>query len=303
MNGKESIEKTIETINNMGEGFRFARDYVMRLALLLSGANPNLKIQSLTKNIVTTIQNDWNNIQSALVETTKFLTKIGLSGETITSYNATMPIVYYAYKGGSFKHEGSEKSVRKFLTVSMAKGLFGVASNRALYDTREAIKSIDCNSTIFSLDIFNKVVLTGGRNFGVTEYDIDYWLDNYEKGANTFVLLSLLYPHLKFNQVSFHQDHCHPYVAFENKTIKELNLPEEKVKEWKKKRNLLPNLQLLEGSENESKNKKPLVDWIAEGNNVEYLPEDVSFDFKDFEQFFERRREILKTELKKIFEV
>ena len=45
------------------------------------------------------------------------------------------------------------------------------------------------------------------RTFKVDEPDVDYWLDNYVIGQNTYVLSSLLYPKLKLSQVSFHQDH------------------------------------------------------------------------------------------------
>jgi hypothetical protein len=100
--------------------------------------------------------------------------------------------------------------------------------------------------------------------------------------------------------VSFHQDHCHPYVGFDNKNIKTSNLPQDVVGDWQSKRNLLPNLQFLEGTENEQKNKTPLKEWISEGNSIEYLPSGVSFDFIDFGVFFEKRRILIK---KKLFEI
>ena len=186
----------------------------------------------------------------------------------------------------------------------MAKRLFGVASNNALNSTRNTLKSINCKKTSFTLSLFNDVTLTGGRTFKVDEkMDIDYWLDNYEKGQNTYILLSLLYPNLKLSQVSFHQDHCHPYIEFDNKNIASLGLTQEKVADWQKKRNLLPNLQFLEGSENESKNKMPIKQWVANGNDFKYHPVGISLELKDFDIFFEKRRELIKKELKTIFEI
>ena len=76
--------------------------------------------------------------------------------------------------------------------------------NDALTKTRDALKDIDCKRTDFSLGLFSGVTLTGGRTFTVNSDDIDFWLDHYEKGPNTFVLLSLLYQNLKLSQVSFH---------------------------------------------------------------------------------------------------
>lgn len=132
---------------------------------------------------------------------------------------------------------------------------------------------------------------------------VELWLDNFEKGQNTYILLSLLYPNLKLSHVTFHQDHCHPFSKFDKKSLQELKLDDNKIKEWQKKRNLLPNLQFLEGSENESKNDTPLVDWVNEGNDFEYHPENVSLELKDFESFFDARRQLIKEELARIFEV
>ena len=115
--------------------------------------------------------------------------------------------------------------------------------------------------------------------------------------------MALLYPNYKLSQVAFHQDHCHPHVSFDDKNIAALGLPDEKVKEWQKKRNLLPNLQFLEGTENEQKNKTPLIQWVNEGNNFLYRPSGVSLELKDFEVFFNERRKLIKKELASIFGV
>ncbi len=299
--GKDNIENLLATMNSKGDGFQFSRDYLMRLCLVLVDANTNLKINSLTQDTIQKIRNNWNKINIALDSMSTMLSEIGICHENLTSYNATMPIAYYLFKGGKIKDKDAKKETRKFLSVSLAKRLFGVASNDALNSTRNALKDLDCKHTPFSLDLFASISLTGGRTFTVGESDIDYWLDTYEKGQSTFVLLSLLYPNLKLSQISFHQDHCHPYAGFENKVISSLGLTDEKVKEWQKKRNLLPNLQFLEGAENESKNKTPLIDWVKEGNDFEYHPSDVSLELTDFDEFFKQRRTLIKSELLSIF--
>ena len=108
---------------------------------------------------------------------------------------------------------------------------------------------------------------------------------------------------MKLSQVAFHQDHCHPYSGFSDANLKSLNLTAEKVKEWQKKRNLLPNLQFLEGTENESKNKTPLKEWVANNHDFDFHPTNVSLELQDFDTFFDERRKLIKKELKKNFEV
>ena len=158
----------------------------------------------------------------------------------------------------------------------MAKRLFGVASNDSLRSTRTALQAYDCKKDPFTLSIFDSVTLTGNRTFKVSETDIDFWLDNYTIGQNTYIILTLLYPSLKLSQVAFHQDHCHPYSSFGSNNLKSIGINESKKIDWQFKRNLLPNLQFLEGTENESKNKTPLIDWIYDGNSIEYMPQCVS---------------------------
>lgn len=301
--GRENVENLQKIMNSKGDGFDFSRDYLMRLALVLVDASTKLKIQSLSSKTVLDIRKNWGMIRKAAESLADVLADIGLSDETLTSYNATMPIAYYLYKGGKIKGDDSKKETKKFLSVAMAKRLFGVASDEALNNTRKALKDIDCVKTPFTLSMFSGVHLTGGRSFTVTKEDIEYWLDNYEKGQNTYVLLSLLYPNLKLSQVTFHQDHCHPYIGFDSKNIKHLGLSEDKVYDWQRKRNLLPNLQFLEGSENESKNKTPLKDWVESGHTFEYRPDGVSFDLKDFDYFFEDRRILIKKKLFELFEL
>lgn len=301
--GKDNIETLLATMNSKGDGFHFSRDFLMRLCLVLVDANTNLKINSLTNETIQKIRSNWALINSSLDSMSSMLASIGICNENLASYNATMPLAYYLYKGGEIKDANAKKEARKFLSVSLAKRLFGVASNDALNSTRNALKDLDCKHTPFSLGLFSSITLTGGRTFTVTENDIDYWLDNYEKGQNTYILLSLLYPNLKLSQVAFHQDHCHPYAGFETKAMKDLKLSEDVIKDWQRKRNLLPNLQFLEGSENESKNKTPLKEWVKAGNDFEYHPNGVSLELKDFETFFAQRRKLIKNELMKIFEL
>ena len=302
--GKNNIDSLLASINSKGDKFSFTRDYLMRLCLVLVDADTNLKVNSFSQTIVQKIRTNWDTISRSIDSMVEVLKDIGLCHEYLTSYNATMPIAYYIYKGGRIADSSSKQEVRKFLSVAMAKRLFGVASNSALNATRNTLRSINCATTPFTLSLFRTTTLTGGRTFTVSETeDIEYWLNNYEKGQNTYTILSLLYPNLKLSQVAFHQDHCHPFASFETRKLQKLQVPEVKITEWQKKRNLLPNLQFLEGLENESKNQTPLADWVAKGNDFAYHPQNVSLALEDFDAFFNARRNLIKEALKTIFDI
>jgi len=125
--------------------------------------------------------------------------------------------------------------------------------------------------------------------------------------------LSLLYPNLKFGQVKFHQDHIHPYSLFSEAKLKSYGIGQDKWDLWQKMRSQLPNLQLMEGLENMTKNKTPFKQWLhgtdAGGQpNVpdidkymadNYIPGDTCLELANFEEFFAKRRNILEIEIRK----
>lgn len=120
------------------------------------------------------------------------------------------------------------------------------------------------------------------------------------------MILSLLYPNLKYGQIKFHQDHIHPATLFTNHKLETYNIPIEKRELWKDIKDRLPNLQLMEGLENISKNKTLFKDWVNSTDNVKdivkykednYIDINISEEFYNFEEFYNKRREILRQKL------
>ncbi len=295
--GREEIEDLIKDINNKGNKFNFNKDFIMRTCLVLSGSPVNLKINSFKKDKITYIRVNFKDISNAIKKAVDSLVKLGYSTEMLSSQNALIPYIYYLYKGGNDKNI---TGLKKYLAVSQLKNLYGVASNAALTNTRAALETLNCKKVDFDITLFDSVILVGDRNFKLTEEDINSYMDK-EKGKYTFYILSLLYPNLKLDQIIFHQDHAHPYNAFEN--LDKNKLSKEQIELWKRLRDTLPNLELLEGSENESKNDMSLTDWIKKGNKVEYSDENESTDLYNFENYYNKRKENMITELKKIFDI
>lgn len=307
--GRRKVEELIETINKQKNSrFDFNIDFIMRTCLYLVCETSELMVENLTQENVDHIKNDWKNISESIKKAAELLTVFGFCTENLVSKNAVIPIVYYIYKRGvqNFTEKesaNSKKELKKYLVVAQVKQLFGAAGNSALSQTK---KALDENSDKFAkngfrLEYFKGLKFVAQRDFSVNDELLEGILD-YEKGsAYAFMILSLLYPHVKLDQWEWHQDHMHPYAQFSDSNLKKLGLAEDKIKDWQEKRNRLPNLQLLEGTENESKNDTDLKVW-AENNPgvVKYLPEGVSLDLENFDEFYEKRRELMKEELKKI---
>ena len=297
-NAREKIEELLKTINKYGEGYRFDNDFIMRTCLFLLDFSIYLKVETFKKDNVFKIKERFEDIKAAIITMVGFLDEWGFRSENIISYNATIPIVYYIFMGGKLDNK-SKDELRKYYIIAQLKQIFGTASNTALNNIRDIMKG---KTDKFEMTELQSLRFVGDRTFRFDEEEIDALFD-LEKGAYTFMVLSLLYPNLKFNKQTFHQDHMHPYNDFKDGNLEEKKIPKEKWEKWKIDRNKLANLQLLEGKENESKNDTPLADWLKikeNRENVKYLPENISYDLKDFETFMEKRKELMKEELKKI---
>ena len=300
---REKIDKLLSEINKMGEGFKFSNDFIMRTCLYVLNMSVTLKVETFKKDSVIKIKDKWDSIEKAIKQTVSFLNESGFNSENILSYVAVIPIVYYFYKGGELHKDDSESELRKYFVIAQLKQIFGTASNSALTSIREALKKAPSDS--FSMKNLENIRFTGDRNLRYTADEIDAMFDTYEIGAYTFMILSLLYPNLKYSQKGFHQDHMHPYSSFEEDKIKKLVIPldDSTKEEWKRRRNTLANLQLLEGRENESKNATPLVDWLKvkeNRENVKYLPVGISYELSNFDEFMEQRQKLMSDELKSI---
>lgn len=303
---RDEIDKLLSEINKIGEGYRFSNDFVMRACLYILDMSVSLKVETFKKDSVLRIQSSWDGIKSAIMESVLLFDEFGFNAENIISYVALTPVVYYRYHGGMFDAT-SKSELRKYIVLAQVKQIFGAASNSALTSIRDALKAYPADKFIMS-ELLN-VHFTGDRSLKYTPEEIDAVFDTYEKGAYTFMLLSLLYPNLKYGQKGFHQDHMHPFACFEGDKLDALVLPDgelisdEKKAEWRRRRNTLANLQLLEGRENESKNDTSLIEWMkntANAENAKYMPQNVPLDIAHFDQFLDERQKLMSETLKSI---
>lgn len=304
---REEIDNLLAFINKIGDHYSFTNDFVMRTCLYVMDFDITLKVELFSKDNVDKIRKNWDGIEEAIKDTVNLLNELGFNEDNIVAYNAVLPIVYYRYKKGkeAFKDDSVKLELRKFLVISQIKHIFGQSTSSALNTIRSKVAN---QSDRFDLKSLQDLSFAGERDLKFTQDDIEEWFETYEKNAYTFMILSLLYPNLKYSQKGFHQDHMHPYSSFEN-GLDNLKLPNgqtmdgNKISVWKHQRNTLANLQLLEGRENESKNKTSLEVWLNDPinrENVKYLPQKIDYSLNNFDQFLEKRKELMLNELKKI---
>lgn len=224
--GREEIDTLLSTINKIGDHYFFTNDYIMRTCLYVMDLPISLRVETFGKDCVNKIATEWSSIKEAIKDTVNLLNELGFNSENILSDNAVLPVIYYRYKYGTeaFKDDNDSKvrfEIRKYLVISQINHIYGQSTNTTLTTIRTELKK---HSEKFKLSFLQNLSFSGERNLRYSAEDIEEWFDEFEKGAFTFMLLSLLYSNFKYGQKGFHQDHMHPYSSFE-KGLDKITLP------------------------------------------------------------------------------
>jgi uncharacterized protein with ParB-like and HNH nuclease domain len=311
--GREKIEATQKLINAKGDKFNFGTEFLMRCCLVLTDAPVAYKVNSFKSDNVLKIQNEWGNIANSISKCVDLLVQFGFNSTLLTSHNAVILIAYYIYKGGDLS-KGSVENIRKYLIHALLNRIYSSSQEslisafrngvRELNSTGEQSKDYFLKMKQFDFDELLTVKLPSRKSLCIAESDLGDLLMS-KKGSTTFFLLSLLYPHLRFQDQAFDQDHIHPAAGFKKENLFKIGIPEEQHQYWLDYRDTVPNLQLLNDRWNKSKNATPLKIWMESlDESVQrtlkvdnYFPDDVRLEFCNFMSFYEKRKEILLNQL------
>ena len=175
---------------------------------------------------------------------------------------------------------------------------FQSGTTSKLQQMKSNINSYDYEITIEMLDQITDLRVTEGKIEDIL---------NAEKGSrvagDALYYLALDWKNKNFK---YEQDHLHPYDRFDGN--KPISVSMEDWRRWRGNRNRLPNLQLLEGRSNGSKNSMSLNDYYNDMNDEQrekfcvqaMIPEGVSLSIDHFEEFYNNRKEILAKRIKKL---
>ena len=255
------------------------------------------------------IEKNWDNISDSLKLSFILLKSFGYNKDNLSANTPVLPIALYILENNfdrkivtnsSFSED--RKLIKEWIIKSTLKGIFSGRDISA--NVREVILKSKSNN--FPLDeIKEELKKIPGKSINFSEDEIDNLLWS-EYGANTtFSILQLLYPTLDYKN-NFHIDHIYPRAKFNEKYLKKQGINIADLWYW----DCLPNLQLLDGSQNLEKTDKEFKDWLEEQDfskeerkdyfKKNYIPENIELTFKNYNEFFEKREELLLKQLKKI---
>ena len=308
---REEIIKFVHEIENIGNGFVFNKDFVLKSCLVLGDfTNIAFKVDNFNKANMLTIEGRWEEITRAIRLTISLIDAFGYDRETLTSNNALIPIAYYLLKKGtpqnfvqSSHFQQDRNKIQKWLTLSLLKRAFSGTPDNILRPLRQIIdKHAAENYDFFPLEAIIEEFRGKPKSLIFTEDDIETLFDNRYGSAYTFSTLALLYPTLDFKN-KFHVDHIFPKSFFKRRNLEKRGISEDKINVFIDEFNFLANLQLLEGIPNIEKSNKDFKEWLhstnpdsqARQNFMEknYIP-NVDLSFENFDVFINERTKLMK---------
>lgn len=310
---KQEIKDLISAVS--GKGFEISIDYIVKAILYLYHKSVKTEINSFTRDFCISIEDKWDSVYESILALFDLLRSFGLNASNLTSYNATLPILYYLHHKGfegdftnRIQFEDDRKSIKKWLLTVLLRRVFGGSSDGTLQQTRKAFTDdietsfIDKTKDFLSLDINSFI-----KGFGeIDDETLDELLNTQKDDKYAFAILSLLYPYLDYKNNDFHKDHLHADALYD--TLSE----ELKQKYSYKEYNSIVNLQMLDKNENESKGKMLLKDWVSQSCTTEDVKErflashlipDVDLDITNFDEFYQKRAALLKGRLKTLLNI
>jgi len=98
---REEITSFVDEINNIGEGFEFDKDFVLKSCLVLSDLTDiAFKVDNFSNKNMAIIEKKWEEIERSLKLAVDLISGLGYGQQTLTSANAIIPIAYYIMKIG-----------------------------------------------------------------------------------------------------------------------------------------------------------------------------------------------------------
>jgi uncharacterized protein with ParB-like and HNH nuclease domain len=312
---REEIISFVDEINNIGDGFNFNKDFILKSCLILSDFKDfAFKVDNFNKNNMLHIENNWERITNSIRIAVGLVASFGYNRETLSSNNAIIPIAYFINKTGvtdnyiaSNNNRKEKANIKRWLVLSLIKRAFSGQPDNVLRPIRKIIQE---NNNSYPIEEIITYFKGTNKTLIFSDEDIENLLFyKYGKGF-TFSVLSLLYPSLDFRNI-FHVDHIFPKSLFSKSKLRAKNISEENIETFLDYFNYLGNLQLLEATPNIEKLNKEFDLWLnktypddidkKEYKKRNFIP-DVDLCFNNFIEFFKERENLMKQRFKDILQ-
>jgi hypothetical protein len=279
--------------------------------MLADTASVGFKVENFNRANMNALEAIWPKVRDACSVTVKLVASFGFNEHTLRADSALLPIAYYIFKRNpphswlsSPASKAERDQIRRWLIRSLLKssGIWGSGLDTLLTALRDVIRA---NHQTFPIEQLEKEMAARAKSLIFSPEEISDLLDMEYGDRRLFPLLSLLYPFIDTSQLH-HIDHFYPRSALQQKRLERAGCDSAYAQECVECRDRLPNLMLLEGSLNNSKNDTLPLEWMkeeyanpadrkaaAERHDLVSLPSSP----QEFAAYFEGRKEKMRGRL------
>jgi len=262
VDARKEIHDLVDQINNIGMGFSFNHDFVLKVCLML-GDSPSVRfnVENFSKSKIGALQDRWDHIRRTIIATVELVSSFGYSRQSLTSGYALLPIAYFLHHRQTPLGTQDRKAIRSWLIRSLLKrGTWSSGVDSLLVAIRRAIRESPGQDS-FPARIIERAMPPGKK----LTFDNDELQDLADAtyDGRAYSLLFLLYDFVNVAMNQFHIDHVFPRALMTPARLADAGVSGEKLTECSDRVNRLANLQLLEGSTNTSKGAQLPADWLS----------------------------------------
>jgi hypothetical protein len=267
LDARSEIHDFTDAINQIGNGYNFGKDFVLKACLYLCEDLPiQYKVKNFNKTNLRVIENKWEEIKKSILTTTRLISRFGFGAKNVVAPLALLPIAFYLMKrcnssfdtSSSAEDADAQVAIRRWFVFSTLKNAFGGSSDTTLTRLRELLKTCGPSSPFPADGLYASLAIQPK----LTDPEIDRILTYGYQGRYTNLVLSLLYPDRDWKDAVFHEDHIFAQTEFQVRALKARGYDDARVQSYLAKFNVVPNLQLITDTENLSKNATPFDQWI-----------------------------------------
>ena len=314
---REAINQLVDSLNETGQGFGFSKDLVLKAGLVMTDATDvRFKVANFNRPNMAKLETEWNRVERALSIGVRLLSSFGFSERTLTAHSVLTPIADYLFSCNledsyltSSQFAGDRARVREWVIRSLLKaGVWGSGLDTLLVALRRVVR--DRTDVGFPLVEIQAAMAKAGKTLRFEPEEIEDLVGSQYGKGRTFGLLALLYPGIDTRN-EFHVDHVFPRSRFTRTRLQQAGVADEQIGMFLDYVDRLPNLQLLEGAVNVSKQAIMPLAWAEAqypdngqrglylaGHDLDGLPENLT----EFPEFFERRKGLMVDKLSSLLE-
>lgn len=269
VDARSEIHGLVDEINEIGAGFAFDHDFVLKAGLMLADiSSVGFKVDNFTAKNMAILEERWKNIRKAIIMAVELAASFGLSSTNLRAESSILPIAYYLYRKAprnsyltTAKWSDDREAIRFWLIRSLLKpsGIWGSGLDTLLTALREVIQKHGDGG--FPADKLARRMAQRGKPLSFDEEEVEELLEMRYSDSRTFLLLSLLFSFVDLRN-QFHVDHVFPISRFSPKKLKAAGYEREEGDNLRWLADTVPNLQLLDGPMNNEKRAQLPADWL-----------------------------------------